>query len=201
MYRPSVKIPGRTWFESPVSQVSSANETLSHFERHSEADRKPSATATIERETREPDQHSEHIQEPKHYLDRNRPAEQCKPPVMISIPTQSPEPDLSAQQKRVLETILNGQNYFFTGSAGTGKSVLLRAVIKALQKRAEEKRRKFETEIEVLGEDTIAWKSGVRRRVPSDFHKPQAKEEALAIEKSVNDPSIAVTASTGMAAV
>lgn len=45
------------------------------------------------------------------------------------------EPALSLQQSRVLERVLNGENIFFTGSAGTGKSVLLRAIIKAVKKK------------------------------------------------------------------
>ena len=39
---------------------------------------------------------------------------------------------LSPEQKRVLETVLKGQNIFFTGSAGTGKSFLLKRIIGAL---------------------------------------------------------------------
>lgn len=42
-------------------------------------------------------------------------------------------PDLSEEQQRVLNMVLNEKkNIFFTGSAGTGKSVLLRAIIDAL---------------------------------------------------------------------
>lgn len=43
------------------------------------------------------------------------------------------DPPLSEQQQEVLQRCLEGANIFFTGSAGTGKSVLLRALIKALK--------------------------------------------------------------------
>lgn len=42
-------------------------------------------------------------------------------------------PPLSPQQQEVLDRILKGENIFFTGAAGTGKSHLFRAIIKALQ--------------------------------------------------------------------
>ena len=40
-----------------------------------------------------------------------------------STTVQAPEPSLSPQQSRILETILSGSSCFSTGSAGTGKSV------------------------------------------------------------------------------
>lgn len=39
---------------------------------------------------------------------------------------------LSQEQKRVLEACLSGKNIFFTGSAGTGKSFLLKRIVAAL---------------------------------------------------------------------
>ena len=36
---------------------------------------------------------------------------------------------LSAEQTRVLNAVQSGKNIFFTGSAGTGKSFLLRRII------------------------------------------------------------------------
>ncbi|TFK30736.1 hypothetical protein FA15DRAFT_27710 [Coprinopsis marcescibilis] len=41
-----------------------------------------------------------------------------------------PEVKLSPEQRDVLERVKAGKNVFFTGSAGTGKSVLLREIIK-----------------------------------------------------------------------
>lgn len=48
-------------------------------------------------------------------------------------PQQSLDPPLSPQQQEILKRCMEGANIFFTGSAGTGKSVLLRALIKALK--------------------------------------------------------------------
>ncbi|CAE7183572.1 unnamed protein product [Rhizoctonia solani] len=42
---------------------------------------------------------------------------------------------LSYEQSQILEIVKKGSNIFFTGSAGTGKSVLLREIIKALRKK------------------------------------------------------------------
>ena len=41
-------------------------------------------------------------------------------------------PPLTSEQSRVLEMVKNGESVFFTGSAGTGKSYLLRRIISAL---------------------------------------------------------------------
>lgn len=46
---------------------------------------------------------------------------------------QSLDPPLSPQQQEILKRCMEGANIFFTGSAGTGKSVLLRALIEALK--------------------------------------------------------------------
>lgn len=51
-------------------------------------------------------------------------------------PSQPLEPQiqLSAQQRSVIEMVKQGKNVFFTGSAGTGKSVLLREIIRVCGK-------------------------------------------------------------------
>lgn len=57
-------------------------------------------------------------------------------PATISAPIQpaeSIEPSLSAEQKTIYDTVMSGKSLFFTGSAGVGKSVLTRAIIKALK--------------------------------------------------------------------
>jgi hypothetical protein len=45
------------------------------------------------------------------------------------------DPPLSEQQQDILTRCMSGDNIFFTGSAGTGKSVLLRALIRNLKAR------------------------------------------------------------------
>lgn len=49
--------------------------------------------------------------------------------------TDVPLPFLSLEQREVLRKVLDGRSIFFTGSAGTGKSVLLREIIKCLKNR------------------------------------------------------------------
>ena len=50
-------------------------------------------------------------------------------------PGPAKEPELSPQQREILDKIIAGENYVFTGSAGTGKSVLLRAIMKEFRDR------------------------------------------------------------------
>lgn len=45
---------------------------------------------------------------------------------------KSTGPPLSAEQTKVLELVKKGENLFFTGSAGTGKSYLLKRIISAM---------------------------------------------------------------------
>lgn len=44
---------------------------------------------------------------------------------------------LSAEQRAVLDLVLSGKSVFFTGSAGTGKSFLLRRIVEALREEYE----------------------------------------------------------------
>lgn len=46
---------------------------------------------------------------------------------------QAPQMLLSQEQQQVLNLVKSGENVFFTGSAGTGKSYLLRAIIDHLR--------------------------------------------------------------------
>jgi hypothetical protein len=46
-----------------------------------------------------------------------------------------PEPVLKAEQQKVVDLILQGHNVFYTGSAGCGKSTILKAFVKQLQVR------------------------------------------------------------------
>ncbi|GLB36504.1 putative dna repair and recombination [Lyophyllum shimeji] len=84
---------------------------------------------------------------------RSRPASDLVPPDITMLPPRDPpvsqewdeedslplsEPpsvSLSSEQQEVLDRVKQGRSVFFTGSAGTGKSVLLREIIKTLQER------------------------------------------------------------------
>jgi len=55
-------------------------------------------------------------------------------------PIRDPEPEiptLSKSQQEILETVLSGKSVLIHGSAGTGKSVLIRAIKKAFEERYE----------------------------------------------------------------
>jgi len=55
-------------------------------------------------------------------------------------PIMDPEPEiptLSKSQQEILETVLSGKSVLIHGSAGTGKSVLIRAIKKAFEERYE----------------------------------------------------------------
>nr|XP_019000033.1 uncharacterized protein I203_07567 [Kwoniella mangroviensis CBS 8507]OCF63494.1 hypothetical protein I203_07567 [Kwoniella mangroviensis CBS 8507] len=93
--------------------------------------------------------------------------------------TSTEDPPLSAQQEEILRRILNGENYFFTGSAGTGKSVLLRAIIRSFKQR--------EADEQDNAEDI--WK---RYLFGEDRNGPRTE---------VKRWKLGVTASTGMAGV
>jgi hypothetical protein len=64
-------------------------------------------------------------------------------PVVNSPPAESidnnasvdPEPILKPEQQKVVDLILEGRNVFYTGSAGCGKSTILKAFVKQLQLR------------------------------------------------------------------
>nr|XP_033771918.1 LOW QUALITY PROTEIN: ATP-dependent DNA helicase PIF1 [Geotrypetes seraphini] len=52
-----------------------------------------------------------------------------KKPTLLSMPSRA---KLSAEQSLVLNAVLEGKNVFFTGSAGTGKSYLLKKIVGSL---------------------------------------------------------------------
>ena len=53
--------------------------------------------------------------------------------VKYQVPKMPDEPSLSAEQQEVLRMAVDGYSIFFTGNAGTGKSTLLRFIIKVLK--------------------------------------------------------------------
>lgn len=64
---------------------------------------------------------------------RKRKLEQKGPSAKkLYAPSPSFEEEMNLEQKEVLDACLAGINVFFTGSAGTGKSFLLRKIIAAL---------------------------------------------------------------------
>jgi len=48
---------------------------------------------------------------------------------------EPPPPELTPEQARVLELVAAGRSVFFTGGAGTGKSTVQRAILKALKEK------------------------------------------------------------------
>ena len=109
-------------------------------------------------------------------------------PVRPPRPTSGPA--LSPSQLEILDRIVKGENFFFTGSAGTGKSVLLRAIISEFKQReyaerqAEEEKRKEMVERYMSGQ--MAGLSG---------------DDVDGMSQGASRWNLAVTASTGMAAV
>lgn len=92
---------------------------------------------------------------------------------------------LSEQQQGILQKIINGESYFFTGSAGTGKSVLLRAIINYFKDKGIEEHGNATVLMERKWEEYI--QAGSRGTAPA--------------HTSVRRWQLGVTASTGMAGV
>ncbi|KAI6113072.1 PIF1-like helicase-domain-containing protein [Pisolithus sp. B1] len=55
--------------------------------------------------------------------------------VVSNTTSSKPKVVLSQEQTQILQLVEEGKSLFYTGSAGTGKSVLLREIIKSLRKR------------------------------------------------------------------
>jgi len=104
----------------------------------------------------------------------------------IAVPVIDPEPEmptLSKSQQKILDTVIAGKSVLIHGSAGTGKSVLIRAIKKAFEARYEadhpSERRP--------GPDFIRMNMTAKDRVASPLPEKRWK--------------LRVTASTGLAAV
>jgi ATP-dependent DNA helicase PIF1 len=98
---------------------------------------------------------------------------------------EAKDPPLSQQQSDILKRILAGENFFFTGSAGTGKSVLLRAIIRAFREREVEEIRNA---------------PGFLERVWQEYMQSDRKTAPPTVDQ-VKRWKLGVTASTGMAGV
>lgn len=62
---------------------------------------------------------------------------EMKPVKLDKPPTQLHRLNLSQEQKYILKNVTDGNSVFFTGSAGTGKSVLLREIIQDIRHKQE----------------------------------------------------------------
>jgi ATP-dependent DNA helicase PIF1 len=74
--------------------------------------------------------------EQKALRQRNKDRQQQKQPVLtkqVSKGKRVPNTFLSEEQRQIIEIVNQGASVFFTGSAGTGKSVLMRAIIAKLR--------------------------------------------------------------------
>jgi len=80
---------------------------------------------------------------------------------------------------------MEGENFFFTGSAGTGKSVLLRAIIKSF----------YEKNLEDMRNAP-----GLQERLWQEYMQSDRKNPPPTVDK-VMRWKLGVTASTGMAGV
>jgi ATP-dependent DNA helicase PIF1 len=61
------------------------------------------------------------------------PGESSNPPPKKTAPKKPAKIFLSAEQRHILGLVMKGNSVFYTGSAGTGKSVLLREIIQSMK--------------------------------------------------------------------
>lgn len=90
-------------------------------------------------------------------------------------------PTLTPEQAQILDRIILGESIFFTGPAGTGKSVLLRAIISAFKDRQSGE-----------GEEEVRRREQMAGQILSGRQYEGVRQKGW---------NLAVTASTGMAAV
>jgi hypothetical protein len=114
-----------------------------------------------------------------------------------AIPEPEPEIVLSPPQQRILDMVLSGKSVLIHGSAGTGKSVLIRAIKKA-----------FEARYEALNplDPKVDGSQGLgavaQARATGDYSRLQmTAEERVAHPLPEKKWKLRVTASTGLAAV
>lgn len=106
------------------------------------------------------------------------------------------EPKLSGEQIMVLEMIKNGCNIFFTGSAGTGKSVLLRAIIQYFRNKDQEV-----LDLRKVGLDDVPLHSEAPNSSLMDEEDVMADDEAEVRRARPTGWELGITAPTGIAGV
>lgn len=122
------------------------------------------------------------------------PSAEDKLPAVSDAPA---EPELSTEQARILDRIMQGDNFFFTGSAGTGKSVLLRAIIREFNKRYWADQKHKSQERRHLEEQYV--RGEIDAQEITEFDQRNSLNGAG--QASSETWKLGVTASTGMAAM
>jgi len=117
------------------------------------------------------------------------------PPVVVHEP--EPEIILSPPQQRILDMVLAGRSVLIHGSAGTGKSVLIRAIKKAFDTRYEAL-----NPLESKADDSEGRGAVAQARASGDYSRlHMTAEERVAHPLPEKKWKLRVTASTGLAAV
>ena len=130
------------------------------------------------------------------------PRRPAPPTAAVPLPPSAilePEPEivLSPPQQRILDMVLSGKSVLIHGSAGTGKSVLIRAIKKAFEIRYEAMNPLDPKVGDSEGRGAVA-----QARATGDYSRLQmTAEERVAHPLPEKKWKLRVTASTGLAAV
>lgn len=106
-------------------------------------------------------------------------------------PVEAVSPALCDEQLQLVQLVLSGANVFYTGGAGTGKSTVLRAIVKALQERRQRVHVVTPTGISALnvGGSTYftyaGWNPGVMKKPIKEIETmAMSKERRLRIQST-----------------